>query len=51
MTAVPHDAHTSDRDTSDPHTSPPHAPWRTRLALTLREFWHAMRAAHHERVP
>ncbi len=23
----------------------------TRLGALLREFWHAMRAAHHERVP
>lgn len=27
------------------------APWRTRLAAVLHEFWSAMRAAHHERIP
>ncbi len=38
MTAVPHDLDL-------------HAPWRARLTAVLRECWHAMRAAHHERIP
>lgn len=41
MTAVPHDL---DLPGNDLH-------WRTRLAAALREFWHAMRAAHHARIP
>lgn len=41
MTAVPHDL--------DLHSAD--SPWRARLAAVLRDFWHAMRAAHHERIP
>lgn len=41
MTAVPHDV---DAPASDP-------PWRSRLTVALREFWHVMCATHHERHP
>lgn len=41
MTAVRHDFDLSDGDLN----------WRARLTAAAREFWHAMRAAHHARIP